>query len=232
MHFARCVLAEWPLLRTRLLRSRLGLWLALLTLALLLVERYAPAPDPLGTALDAGALGAVLSVGYLAGSAADRAALSLLLGHPTTPVALACGRWLAATGGAALVVLAICVHSAWTTGAVAASTGAAVAGLVTGGAISACTLALAWSGGNLLTGCWFAVLALLGHAVPESLIRVPHPDILHLLAATWLELVPGPGRYRGVAWGEVGTAAHAMVWVAIGLALAVWRATRLRRIAR
>jgi hypothetical protein len=232
MHFARCVLAEWPLLRTRLLRSRLGLWLALLTLALLLAERYAPAPDPLGTALEAGALGAVLSVGYLAGSAADRAALSLLLGHPTSPIAVACGRWLAATGGAALVVLATCVHSAWATGALAASAGAAVAGLVTSGAIAACTLALAWSGGNLLTGLWFVTLALLGRAVPEVLIGVAHPGLLHVLAATCLELAPGPGRYRGVAWGELGPALHAGAWVGIGLALAAWRATRLRGASR
>jgi hypothetical protein len=228
MHFAWCVLAEWPLLRTRLLRSRLGLWLTLLTAALVLLERSAPAPDPLGTALEAGALGAVLSVGYLAGSAADRAALSLLLGHPTSPGAVACGRWLAATGGAGLVVLATCVHSVWTTGAVAAGVGAALAGLVTAGAIAACTLALAWSGGNLLTGFWFAALALLGRAAPGALIGVPHAGALRVLAAAWLELAPGPGRYREVAWGAVGPVAHAAAWMAIGLGLAAWRAARLR----
>lgn len=226
------MLAEWPLLRLRLLRSRLGLWLAVLTVALVTLERYASAPDPLATALDAGSLGGVLSVAYLAGSAADRRALSLLLGHPTTPLAVACGRWVAATGGAALAVLATCVYSAWTSGAVAASLGAALAGLTAAASVAAGTLALVWSGGNLAGGIWLAALALLGHLTPDSAIGVLHPGPLRVLAVAWLELAPGPARYRGVAWGHAGPVLHATAWVGIGLALAAWRAARWGRFAR
>ena len=229
MDFARRVLAEWPLLRVRLVRTRLGAWLLLLTGALLWLERHAPAPDPLGTALAAGALAAVLAVAYLAGSGADRMALVLVLGHPTTSRAVAVGRWLAATGGAALVVLACAVHSAWTTGAVAASLGAALAGLVVAGAIAACTLALVWTGGNVLAGACFLYLALLGSVPPEALIGHGRPGALRLAVATLLEIAPGQWRYRGVAVGEVGAVLHAAAWVGIGLLIAEWRAARLGR---
>jgi hypothetical protein len=225
--FTRRVLAEWPLLRARLVRTRLGVWLLLLTGALLWLERHAPAPDPLGTALAAGALAAVLAVAYLAGSGADRMALLLVLGHPTTPHAVAIGRWLAATGGAALVVLASSVHSAWTTGAIAASLGAALAGLAVAAAIAACTLALVWTGGNVLAGVCFLYLALLGGVPPEALIDQPHPGAVRLAVATLLELAPGQWRYRGVAVGDVGAAVHAAAWVGIGLVIAQWRAARL-----
>jgi len=227
--FVRRVLAEWPLLRARLLRTRLGLWLLLLASALLWLEQHAPAPDPLGTALTAGALAAVLAVAYLAGSGADRMALGLVLGHSTTPRAVAIGRWLAATGGAALVVLACSVHSAWTTGAVAASLGAALAGLAVAAAIAACTLALVWIGGNALAGVCFVYLALLGSVPPEALIGHARPGAVRLAVATLLELAPGQWRYRGVAVGDVGAAMHAVAWVGIGLVIAEWRAARLGR---
>lgn len=229
MDFSRRVLAEWPLLRTRLVRTRLGVWLLLLTSALLWLERHAPAPDPLATALAAGALAAVLAVAYLAGSGGDRMALTLVLGHPTTPRAVTVGRWLAATGGAALVVLACSVHSAWTTGAIAASLGAALAGLAVAAAIAACTLALVWTGGNTLAGVCFVYLALLGSVPPESLIGHGRPGVVRLALATLLELAPGQWRYRGVALGDVGAALHAVVWMGIGLAIAEWRVARLGR---
>ena len=229
MDFAHRVLAEWPLLRVRLVRTRLGVWLLLLTSALMWLERHAPAPDPLATALAAGALAAVLAVAYLAGSGADRMALVLVLGHPTTPRAVAVGRWLAATGGAALVVLACSVHSAWTTGAVAASLGAALAGLAVAAAIAACTLALVWTGGNALAGVCFLYLALLGGVAPEALIGDARPGAVRLAIATLLELAPGQWRYRGVAVGDVEAAVHAAAWVGIGLAIAEWRAARLGR---
>jgi hypothetical protein len=228
MHFLRCVLAEWPLLRARLVRSRLGLWLGLLTIGLLAVERYAPAPDPLATALNAGALGAALSVGYLAGSGADRRALALLLTHPTTPAAVAGGRWLAATGGAALAVLATSAHSAWTTGAVAASAGAAFAGLMAAGAVAGCTLALAWCGGNLVVGIWVVALALCGHLEPQAILSVPHPGAPRLIAAAALAVLPTPARYRGVAWGEGSAMLHAAAWMTLGVTMAARAAHRLR----
>ena len=227
MDFLRCSLAEWPFLRTRLLRTRLGLWLLLLATALVLLERHAPAPDPLATALQAGALAAVLAVAYVAGSSGDRAALGLVLRHPTTPRAVTCGRWLVATGGAALVVFACAVHSAWTTGAVAASLGAALAGLVTAAAIAACTLALVWTGGNVLAAVFFLHLALLGSVPPEGLIGLARAGPVRIAVATVLELAPGQWRYRGIATGSLGATLHAAAWVAIGLAIAGWRAGRL-----
>lgn len=228
MHFLRCVLAEWPLLRARLVRSRLGLWLALLTIGLLVAERYAPAPDPLQTALDAGALGAVLCVGYLAGSTADRQALTLLLAHPTTPAAVAGGRWLAATGGAAIVVVATVVHSAWTSGALAASAGAALAGLVTAGAVAACSLTLAWRGGNLLVGAWFSALALFGHLAPQTVVNVLQPGAPRFLAATLLVLLPTPSHYRAAAWGSGAALLHALAWITLGVAMAARSLLRMR----
>ncbi|HMA43820.1 MAG TPA: hypothetical protein VKO86_07380, partial [Gemmatimonadales bacterium] len=77
MDFLRGVRADWPLLRIRLLRTRLGLWLVLVVAALLWLGRAAPTVDPVTVMLQAGALGAVLCVGYLAGSGSDRAALLL-----------------------------------------------------------------------------------------------------------------------------------------------------------
>jgi len=225
--FLRGIRAEWPLLRIRLLRTRLGLWLVLVVVASLWLERTATAPDPLTTSLRAGALAAVLCIGYLAGSSPDRRALVLPLLHPLTSGAVTVGRWCAATGGAALVVLAVAAHAAWTTGAVPASLGAALAGLATAGAVGACTLALVWSGGNVLAGLLFVWLALAGGAPPESLIGASHPGPTRLLLAGLQEVAPAPWRYRAIASGDPGAAIHAVAWILIGLMLARWRARRL-----
>jgi hypothetical protein len=226
------VRAEWPLLRIRLLRTRLGLWLVLVVVAVLWLERTAAAPDPLASTLRAAALAAVLCVGYLAGSSPDRRALSLPLLHPTTPGALTLGRWCAATGGAALVALAVAAHAAWTTGAVPASLGSALAGLVTAAAVSAWTLALVWCGGNIPAGLAFVWLALAGGAAPESLIGASHPGPVRLALAVLVEVAPAPWRYRAIAVGDPGATVHAAVWVVLGLLVAWWRAGRLSGVAR
>src|SRR5437773_2209337 len=93
----RCALAEWQLARTRLVRSRLGLWLLLLVGGLVLVARH-----PVILALDTGMLAAVLAVAFTAGADSDRAALALTPTHPTTPLAVALRRWLAAHAVAGL----------------------------------------------------------------------------------------------------------------------------------
>jgi hypothetical protein len=221
--FLRSVRAEWPLLRIRLLRTRLGLWLGLVVMAALWYERTAPAPDSLTTVLRAGALAAVLCIGYLAGSGPDRRSLTLPLLHPTTPGAVTVGRWCAATGGASLVVLAIAAHDAWTTGAVPAGLGGAVAGLATAAAVSACALALVWCGGNVIAGLFFVWLALLGAAPPETVIGLSHPGPTRLALAALLEVAPAPWRYRSIAFGDPGAMAHAAAWVGLGLVLARWR---------
>ena len=229
MNFARSVLAEWPLLRVRLLRTRLGLWLLLLTGALIVTERHARAPDPLATALQAGALAAVLAVGYLAGSAADRAAVGIVLLHPSTPWAVTCGRWLAAVGGAGLVVFACVIHSASETGAVPASLGAMLSGLGAAAAIAAPTLALAWTGGNVMVGLWLLNLALIGGAPPEALLGHVPPGALRYAAVLWLELTPGQWHFRGIGTGDVAATALAAAWVGLGLVAARWRVARVSR---
>jgi hypothetical protein len=216
----RSIRAEWPVLRIRLLRTRLGLWLVLVVAALLWIERAAPASDSLTAILQAGTLGAVLCVGYLAGSGADRAALLLPLLHPTTPGALVLGRWAAASGGAALAVLAVAAHAAWTTGAIAASLSAALAGLAAAAAVASCTLALVLTGGNVLAALFFVWLALIGGAPPETLIRVPHPGSIRVALAVVLEVAPAPWRYRAIAAGDPAALLHAAAWVALGLATA------------
>lgn len=230
MDLLRGVRAEWPLLRIRLLRTRLGLWLVLVAVAPLWLVRAAPAPsspDSLTAIVRAGALGAVLCVGYLAGSGPDRTALALPLLHPTTAGAVALGRWLAATGGAALVVLAVTAYFAWTTGGVAASLGSAVAGVIAAAASASCTLALVWTGGNVLAGLFFVWLALLGSAPPEALIGVPHPGPVRVALAALQEVAPAPWRYRALAAGNAGAALHAAGWLISGLWVARWRAGRL-----
>src|SRR6184192_4025406 len=83
MHWLRCVLAEWQLLRARLVRSRLGLWLLLLSGGgAWLATRGAPLTI---LAPHLAMLGAVLGVAFSVGSDVDRAAVALTLTHPTTP---------------------------------------------------------------------------------------------------------------------------------------------------
>src|SRR5256885_9542859 len=112
----RCALAEWQLARTRLGRSRLGLWLLLLAAGFVLVARH-----PVILALDTGMLAAVLAVAFTAGADSDRAALALTLTHPTTPLAVALGRWLAASAIAGLCVGVACATRAGSGGAEAGS---------------------------------------------------------------------------------------------------------------
>jgi len=102
------VLAEWQLLRARILRTRLSLWLTLLAggLGWLALSAGGGAVALEQLALRLGALSAVLCVAFGAGSDLDRAALRLTLTHPTTPTAVAAGRWLGATAIATIVTLA------------------------------------------------------------------------------------------------------------------------------
>ena len=217
MGFLHCALSEWPVLRIRLLRSRLGLWLVLLLVIVLRLDRTAAVSDPLGAVLLVAAAGATLCVGYLAGARADRLALELALLHPRSPGALTLGRWLAATGGAAVPVLAAAVH---------AGLGVAFSGLVTAATMSAWALALAWSGGNVLVGAWLIWLVLAGGQSPEGVLAHPHPGLVRVAIAAGLEALPGLWRYRGLATAQMGAAAHAALWVLVGLAIARTRAGR------
>ena len=217
MGFLSCALSEWPFLRIRLLRSRLGVWLVLLLAVVWRLDRAAVAPDPLAAVLLVASGGATLCVAYLAGARADRAALGLALLHPRFPGAVTIGRWLAATSGAAILVLVAAIHSGFAV---------ALAGVVTAATMSAWTLALAWWGGNVLVGAWLIWLALVGAASPETVLARSHPGPARVAVAGALELLPALWRYRGLAFGECGTAAHAAVWIALGLVAARARAGR------
>jgi hypothetical protein len=217
MGFLYCALSEWPFLRIRLLRTRLGVWLVLLLGVVLRLDRTAVARDPLAAALLVASGGATLCVAYLAGARADRSALGLALLHPRFPGAVTVGRWLAATSGATILVLVAAIHSGF---------GVALAGVVTAATMSAWTLALAWWGGNVLVGAWLIWLALAGGASPEAVLAHTHPGAARYVVAAALELLPAPWRYRGLAIGEPGAAAHAAIWIAIGLVSARTRAAR------
>lgn len=217
MGFLRCALSEWPFLRIRLLRTRLGVWLVLLLAVVLRLDRTAAVSDPLAAVLLVAGGGATLCVAYLAGARADRLAVGPALLHPRSPGAMTVGRWLAATGGAAVLVIAAAVH---------VGIGIALAGLVTAATMSAWTLALAWSGGNVLVGAWLIWLALAGGQSPEAILAHPHPGPLRCAIAAALEILPGLWRYRGLASADLGAAAHAALWVLVGLAIARSRAGR------
>ena len=104
MAFPHCVLAEWQIVRARLLRSRLGLWLLLLGTGFAWLAAGGDRETLVRLALRTGMLSAILCVAFSAGSDSDRAALAVTLTHPTTPLALAAGRWLAACVAAVLVM--------------------------------------------------------------------------------------------------------------------------------
>lgn len=217
MGFLRCALAEWPFLRIRLLRTRLWVWLVLLLTVVLRLDRAAVARDPLAAALLVAAGSATLCVGYLAGARPDRLALGPALLHPRSPGALTVGRWLAATCGAAIAVLAAGIHS---------GLGVTVAALVTAATMSAWVLALAWSGGNVLVGAWLIWLALAGGQTPEAILARPDPGLFRVAVAAALEVLPALWRYRGLATADPGAAAHATMWILCGLAVARSRVVR------
>jgi hypothetical protein len=210
VHFLDCVLAEWSLVRPRLLRTRFGP--ALLVLGALLVWLGSRGVDPLVVALHAGGLGAVLGAAFSAGTDADRAALPLILTHPTTPIALAAGRWLAAVTPAVGLTLACTL-------ALGAPPACAVAGLTTAAAVAGCALP-----GVLMLGNGAAVVLLVGTllagaASPEEWVGLAEPRALRLVVASALELGPALWRYRD-ATRDAGALLHAGAWAVLGVMLA------------
>ncbi len=143
---------------------------------------------------------AVLCVAFCAGSDADRAALALTLTHPTTPAALAWGRWLAALTAAAILML----------GCLAAAAGA----------VAACALLAVWVGGNTCAGVLFLYIALASPLAPEGLRQLSVPGPLRSLGVAILDLLPGVWRYRRLAGGEPGAWLHVALWVVVAVPLA------------
>ena len=215
MHFLRCVLAEWALVRPRLSRTRFGIWLLLLGAALVWVGTHGA--EPITVALHAGALGAVLGATFAAGSPADRAALTITLAHPTTPLAVACGRWLAALIPAAALTVA-CTFAA------GGHARAALAGIVAAAAVAGCALAAVLVAGTGAAFVLFICMALAGAVPPETIVGVAEPSAVRFAVASALELGPALWRYRDVATraggGGAGAILHAVAWAALGVVLA------------
>ena len=211
MHFLRCVLAEWALVRPRLVRTHFGPVLLLLGVALVWLGYHGA--DPLTVALHAGALGSVVGAGFAAGSAADRAALPIALGHPTGPFAVATGRWLAAMFPAVGLVVACSVAVGW-------RTPAAFAGLVAASAVAGCALTAVLLAGTGAALTLFIFMALAGAVPPEAIVGVADPGALRIAVASALELGPALWRYREVVTGSAGALLHAAAWAALGVVLA------------
>lgn len=158
MHPWRCVVAEWLIVRARLLHTRLGMWLVLLSAAFI----WAAPPDRLAPlAARTGLLAGVLCVAFACGARADRAALRTALGHPTWPVAIAAGRWLGATVAAALAVTAVALATGLRDGAAPGIVLPAwCAGVGAAGVAAAVTLPVVLVGGNTFAALFTAFAAL------------------------------------------------------------------------
>ncbi|HTI04066.1 MAG TPA: hypothetical protein VL549_02025 [Gemmatimonadales bacterium] len=211
MRFLHCVHAECALVLPRLTRTRLGLSLLSLACALIWLSRRGF--DATTVALQAGALGAVTGAAGMAASRRDRAALRIALAHPTTPLAIALGRWLAITLPAVLLVGACTIATGW-------HTGFAFAGAAAAAAVGGCTLAAVLLAGRTAAAALFLFMAVAGAVAPERLVDFAHPGLVRLAAASALELGPALWHYRDVASGDAGAVLHALAWSGLGVLVA------------
>ena len=225
MHPLRCVLAEWQLLRSRLVRSRLGIWLLLLGAAgVWLAARGGPLTV---LAPHVAMLSAVLGVAFTAASDADRAALSLILTHPTTPLAVAAGRWLAAVTAAGMPVLALLfVSGAASPGPAGLLVRAGAAGCGAAAAAAGCALVAGATGGNAMAGALFLYIAVPSVMSADTLGAGPAAGALARAAMLVLELLPGVWRYAALAHGDPVGWIHAGCWAVGGVAGTAWLLSR------
>lgn len=203
--------AEFLMLRPRLTRTSLGI--SLLLIGGLLVWLRTRGLDPLTVVLQSGALGAVTAAAFMAGSEDDRAAIALSLTHPTTPLAIAAGRWLGAVAPAAALSILCAI-------AVRGSAGIAAAGVAAAMAVGACALAAVLALGQAGAVALFLFMALAGVVPPERLIDLAHPGVTRLAAASALELGPALWHYRDVAAADRGAILHAVAWSGLGVMIA------------
>lgn len=211
MQFLRCVHAEFFAVSPRLTRTRVGL--ALLSLGVSLMWLRAHGFDHLTIVLQAGALGSILCAAGIAGHMNDRATLTTVLTHPTSPLAIAAGRWLATTLPALLLAL-LC------TAVIGGTVGALAAALCAAAAVGSCALLVVLPLGNGAALMLFLFMAIAGTVPPERLVGLAHPGILRVIAAGALELGPALWHYRDIGAGEVGAIAHAVAWTGLGVLLA------------
>lgn len=210
MRFLRCVHAEWSLVPPRLTRTRLGV--SLLALAAALIWLHGRGLDFLTVTMQAGALGSIVGAAAAAGSEAERAALSVALTHPTTGLAIATGRWVAAVVPAAVITVACAIAVGWHAAAV-------VAGVAAAAAVGACALALVLVGGKGAAAMLFLFMAVAGAIAPERLVDLAHPGLVRLAAASALELGPALWHYRDITSAEPGAILHAIAWTVLGILL-------------
>jgi hypothetical protein len=223
MRFLRRVRAECLLLFPRLTRTRFGV--SLLGLGVLLIWLSGRGLDSLSLALHAGALGAVIGAGYAVSGESDRAALRIALTHPTTSLAVATGRFLAAVLPAAVLVIATTVAIGW-------QPARAAAGVLAAAAVGSCAVAAVLTFGTGTVVPLFLLMASAGAVPPERLVDLAHPGVVRLAAASALELGPALWHYRDIAFGDLGAIAHALAWTGLGVLLAsamIGRATRIHR---
>ena len=213
MRFLHCVLAEAALVAPRFTRTRLGI--SLLVLGITLIWLGERGFDPLTLALLAGSLGAILTAAGVAGTDNERRALTIALGHPTTPLAIATGRWLAS-----IVPALVLVQTVTAAGGSTART--ALAGFAAAGAVGSLGLVLVIALGSPAAIALFLLMAVAGSIEPERLVALAHPGVVRLAAASVLELGPALWHYRDIATGDRGGSAlaHALAWTGLGILLA------------
>jgi hypothetical protein len=226
----RCILAEWQLVRTRLVRSRLGLWLLLLGTGAVVEGALAESNDVVGVALRVAMLGAVLGIAFGAGSDADRAALALTLTHPTTPLAVTLGRCLAAvTAAAAAMLIALAARAGLSGESGIELIHLGLAGAVAAAATAAATLFGVWLGGNAVAGVFFLYIATASGISPDAMEGLLPPGGVRDLGIALVEAAPGIWRYRGLAAGSGAAWIHAAVWIVGGVLLGTVALPRRRR---
>ena len=211
MQFVRCVHAEFLLILPRLVRTRLGL--ALLSLGISLLWLHGHGFDALTVILQAGALGAIAGTAGVVGHEHDRGALRTMLTHPTTPLAIATGRWLAIVLPAALLTLGCTI-------AVGGTVTALWAGVIAAAAVGSCALAIVLPLRNGAAAALFLFMAIAGTVAPERLVGLATPGFLRVAAASALELGPALWHYRYIAIGDAGAVAHGLAWAGLGILLA------------
>jgi hypothetical protein len=210
MRFLRCVRAECLLVSPRLTRTPLGISLLALCATLLWLEAHGF--DSLTVVLQTSALGAIIGAAHLAGNERDRAAMGVALGHPTSSLAIAAGRWLAVFLPAAFLMIACCL--------VTGRADALASGLLTAGAVASCALAAVVLAGNAGALALFLFMAIAGTVPPERLVDLARPGLLRLTAASALELGPALWHYRDIAERDVGAVLHALAWTGLGILIA------------
>jgi len=211
MRFLHCVLAEFAFVTPRFTRTRLGL--LLLALGATLLWLGSRGVDPVTVTLLAGSLGAIVAAGGVAGNESERGALSTALGHPTTPLAIATGRWIALVSPGVLLAMVSAAALGW-------QPGVAIAGSLAVATVGSCALAVVIPLGNPAAMGLFLFMALAGAVAPERIVALAEPGFVRLAAASVLELGPALWHYRSIRGGDWGALIHALAWTGLGILLA------------